>query len=330
DLCQGGTLDGMPRLQAADLRARFLRGTGPITLPAFRRSSKLVGRPVLIVELECNDLDRAVPRHRAQPYRAVVLAPHNRAHERIQIRRGLTVDLHDASSRPELISRGWRTVRKVGDEDARRLDPALRRERTVRRLQHCPGPHDDAIELGAAERDGGHFDRLLLTIAQYHDLDGRLLHGALHFAESIHDLAVDRKNDIPGTQEPIRRRAAHEAGYAQHLPTVGAVLGDARYPLGRQPQLACRIKRYRREFRLERIQQTTLTHDLQHLDDELSGNAAVLLGDVASGLVREAGPRGDDVAILAHDHAIVVGRTVHETDCLEVCLTEPQRARQRI
>src|SRR5690606_27413831 len=139
--------------EATHLRARLLRGAGTIPFPAFVSTSELVHRPILIVELERDDFHRAVPGQRSQAQGAAVLASGDGAYERIEIGSRLSVDLRDPSASPQLIARGGRAVREVGNEDALRSYTALGRERAMRSLQHRAGPYDDAVERRALQCD---------------------------------------------------------------------------------------------------------------------------------------------------------------------------------
>ena len=106
--------------------------------------------------------------------------------------------------------------------------PRCADKRAMRLLQHCAGPHDDAVEIAAAERDRRHIDHLLGAVAQHRHAHLRLLHGALDFAEAVHDDAVDVEDQIARTQQLRGRRTADQPRDAQHLPTLRAVLLHAR------------------------------------------------------------------------------------------------------
>src|SRR5690606_5025520 len=217
--------------EATHLRARLLRGAGTIPFPAFVSTSELVHRPILIVELERHDFHRAVPGQRSQAQGAAVLESGDVADERIEIGRRRSADLRDPSASPQLIARGGRAVREVGNEDALRSYTALGRERAMRSLQHRAGPYDDAVERRALQCDRGHFDRLLRPVAQDDGTHARLLNRALDLAEAIHDLPVDCEDEVSRTQDAVSRRSAHEAGDAQDLAPFRAVLRDSLDPV---------------------------------------------------------------------------------------------------
>src|SRR5690606_21108798 len=110
-----------------------------------------------------------------------------------------------------------RAVREIGDEQAIRLDAALSGQRSMRLLQHCARPYDDAIERSALELDRRHGERLLASVAQDRDAHVRLLNGALDLAEAIYDFTVDVENQIARTQDIVGRRSTDESSDAQHL-----------------------------------------------------------------------------------------------------------------
>ena len=123
----------------------------------------------------------------------------------------LAVDLDDAAARPQLIARRRRAVREVRDEHAVRLDAALRRKRAMRLLQHRARPHEDAIEIAAAERDGRHIDDLLLArrASTVRRTDGFCTARSTSRKRFTID-AVDIEEQIARAQQLRRRRAADQ------------------------------------------------------------------------------------------------------------------------
>src|ERR1044071_1254852 len=74
--------------------------------PALRRPAQLVGGPITLVELQRDDIHRAVPAGGAQANRGSVLTAGNDLDEGVEVGRGLAIDFDDAASRPQLIARG--------------------------------------------------------------------------------------------------------------------------------------------------------------------------------------------------------------------------------
>src|SRR5690606_24167543 len=296
--------------------------------PTLLGATQLVRRPVAFVELERDDADRAVPGHRAQAHRGAVLTPAHGCDERVQIAHWATIDLDDALAGPELVASRRRAVRKVGHEYTVRLDAALSCECSVRLLQYGASPHYDAIEVATAEHHGRRVDDALRAITQHSQAHARLLHGSLDFAKAVHELAVDIEKQIAGTQQPVGRRAAHQARHAQNLAPFGGVLFEAADPFIGQSQLARARKRRRQELRFQRTQLSAFAHHAQRLEQQLGRYAAVLLVDLASGLVSEARPRGDHLALLVRQHAVIIGWPVDQADGLEVGLAKLQRSGQ--
>src|SRR5215510_3966529 len=110
---------------------------------------QLVGGPVVLVQLERDDLNRVVPGDRVQAYGRPILTTRDRLDEAVEIRCRLAVHGHDAPARVESISRCGRPVVEVPNEHAAWGDPALRSHRSMRGLQCCARPDGHPIEIFA-------------------------------------------------------------------------------------------------------------------------------------------------------------------------------------
>ena len=108
----------------------------------------------------------------------------------------------------------------------------------MRSLQRRAGPDQHAIDIPPIERNGRQLHGLLGSIAPDRDADPRRLGGTLQFSEPIHDLAVDREQQIAGLEQMRRRRARHESINAEHLAARLIVLLEAPHPGIRQAELA--------------------------------------------------------------------------------------------
>ena len=101
----------------------------------------------------------------------------------------------------------------------------------------APAQITHPVDVASVERNRLHVEYLLRAVAPDGDLDIGFLYGALHFAETVDDLAVDRQQQVAGLEQSGCGRARHQAVDAEHLAALSVVLLEALYPLVGESQL---------------------------------------------------------------------------------------------
>ncbi len=100
---------------------------------------------------------------------------------------------------------------------------------------------------------------------------------------------------------------------------LGPILGQA--------DLARISQRLHGEFGLEGMQRPVVPDTVEHVGDEVDRHTTVVLREIASALVGEAGPKAQNVAVLVAQNAVELGRRVDELYGLDVAVTETHRPR---
>src|SRR5260221_13661406 len=117
-------------------RQRRIRGIEGGACPtAVGLPYQFIGRPIMLVELERNDIGLAVPAHRGQAQRGTVGFAAYHLDERVQIAGGLSVHLRDAAPGIQSVVRRRRPVEEERDEYSVRRDAALNGHGAMRSLQ---------------------------------------------------------------------------------------------------------------------------------------------------------------------------------------------------
>ena len=296
------------------------------------RAAQLVGRPVALVELQRDDVDRAVPAHRPQPHRGAILAARDRLDECIQIRRRLAVDFDDAAAGPELIARRRRAVREVRDEHAVGLRcRAAPQARDAASAARRPPTRSDAIEIAPAERDGRHVERLLRAVAQH---------------RHAHRAASARRARLRGSDSRSRRRCRESdrpsaaAALAGEPPTRRATLSTWRrsglccFETLRPTHPAGRACGHRRAASAAAPLRANAARVPSRTSGSISTISSAGMPRFSCAISRPASyAKLAQVAttspFLFDEHAVVVARAVHERDRFQIGVAELQRARQR-
>src|SRR5450631_4711423 len=111
---------------------------------------ELVGRPVMLVELQRNDIGLAIPADGLQAHGAMIRLALHSGDEGVEIRRTLSVDFHDATACVQTVVRGGRAILVICDEYTLRRDPALQSQGPVGRLQRGSRPQQHPINVAPA------------------------------------------------------------------------------------------------------------------------------------------------------------------------------------
>ena len=199
----------------------------------------------------------------------------------------------------------------------------------MRSLQGGTRPDQDPVDIPAVESHGVQVHRFLHTVTPHRHSDIGLLHGALDLSETVHDLAVDRQNQIAREDERGCGRPCDQAIDLQYLPSQLVMLFEAPDPVVGQAQFPGVRQGFHVELGFERIELFAILHDFNHFGDQVGGNPPIDLLEFACGLEGEARPQRQYITLLIGQHAVEIARRVDQIDGLQVTVPEAQRTRQR-
>ena len=242
----------------------------------------------------------------------------------------LAVDFDDAPARPQLVARRRRAVREVRDEHAVRSDAALRRQaRDAASAARRPTTRRCGRDRGRRARRSA----------------PRRPAPCPRAAPSRAPTASARRARLRGSGSRRRRRYR-----GSDRPIAAAAPPASRRPAAATPSTCrrsglCCSRRCTHSSVKPSLRALASGTGCSSASSECSarpsrtsgsisieqvgGNAAILLHDLAARFVGEARPARDHLAALVDQHAVVVARAVDQRDRLEVGVAELQRARQR-
>jgi hypothetical protein len=85
----------------------------------------------LVIQFQCNDLDRAIPGHGLQTNRRLILFSDNRVNKSLEVWCWRVIHFYNAATGPQTVARRWRSVAKERDVNSMWVDTALRGHRPM-------------------------------------------------------------------------------------------------------------------------------------------------------------------------------------------------------